>query len=353
MDGLWLVAAVDSGVGLFGVRLVGVNAENGAKLIMTVAFVLALVLLGRLLRWVLSKALGQGRATDKKSERARFWSTQGVHLFLAAAMVLGLISIWFDDPSRFATFGGLFSAGIAFALQRVITAFAGYFVILRGKTFNVGDRITMGNVHGDVVALGFMQTTIMEMGQPPSVNAQDKPGMWVRARQYSGRLVTVTNDKIFDEAVYNYTRDFPYIWEEMTLPIGYKSDWRHAERILVDAAKRQTVAVSELGEAALAEIERRYYVKPPDIVPRVYLRLTDNWVELTVRFLVLEHGIREVKDAMNREVVQELERAGIEVASGTYDIVGFPPVRIEGLGALRDVPRRGPSGREERADAAG
>ena len=89
---------------------------------------------------------------------------------------------------------------MAFALQRVITAIAGYFVILRGKTFNVGDRIVMGGVRGDVVALDFMQTTIMEMGQPPPVQNAD-PAMWVKARQYTGRMVSITNAKIFDDAM--------------------------------------------------------------------------------------------------------------------------------------------------------
>ena len=49
----------------------------------------------------------------------------------------------------------------------------------------------------------------MEMGQPPAVQNAD-PAMWVRARQYTGRVVTLTNDKIFDSPVYNYTRDFPF-----------------------------------------------------------------------------------------------------------------------------------------------
>ena len=56
------------------------------------------------------------------------------------------------------------TAGLAIASQRMITAFAGYLIILRGKNFNVGDRIVMGDVYGDVVGLGFMQRTIIEMG---------------------------------------------------------------------------------------------------------------------------------------------------------------------------------------------
>ena len=97
---------------------------------------------------------------------------------------------------------------LAFALQQVITSIAGYFVILRGNTFIVGDRITMGGVRGDVMRLGFIQTTIMEMGQPPSVQGAS-PAMWVHSRQFTGRIVTVSNAKIFADMVFNYTRDFP------------------------------------------------------------------------------------------------------------------------------------------------
>jgi small-conductance mechanosensitive channel len=96
-------------------------------------------------------------------------------------LAVGLVSIWFDDPARLATALGLVTAGLAFALQRVVTAVAGYIVILRGKTFSVGDRIVMGGVRGDVIALTFTQTTIMEMGQPPPVqNAEPARSYWCR-----------------------------------------------------------------------------------------------------------------------------------------------------------------------------
>jgi small-conductance mechanosensitive channel len=101
----------------------------------------------------------------------------------------------------------------------------------------------MGGVRGDVIGLGFIQTTIMEMGQPPPVQGAD-PAMWVQSREYTGRIVTVSNDKIFDQPVYNYTRDFPYIWEEMSLPITYTADRRRAEKILLEAATRHTVPIS-------------------------------------------------------------------------------------------------------------
>ena len=61
----------------------------------------------------------------------------------------------------------------------------------------------------------------------------------------------------------------------------------------------------------------------------MYLRLTDNWVEMTVRFVAKTRGIRELKDKMSREILNGLDAAGIGIASGTYEIVGVPPIKVE------------------------
>ena len=310
-------------VELFGVKLLGADAETARKLFLTTLFVLAAWAVGRVLRWLLGAI---GHAVD--SARFRFWSRQVVSLLLTLLVVLGLLSIWFDDPARLGTVFGLLTAGIAFALQRVITACAGYLLILRGKTFNVGDRIVMGGVRGDVIALSIMQTRIMEMGEPPRVQSAD-PAVWVHSRQFTGRIVTVTNDKIFDEPVYNYTHHFPYIWDEISIPVRYQDDRTAVERFLLEAASDHAVVPSRVDADKLAELERLYNLTPPDIEPRVYWRLTDNWLELTVRFLAHDHGTREVKDRMARQILARLDQAGIGIASATYDIVGLPPIKLE------------------------
>jgi small-conductance mechanosensitive channel len=318
---------------IFGVKLVGVTAATGRKVLLSLAVVLVLGLAARAAQALVRAALpGQSRV------QGRFWWRQTIRLVVAGAGLLLLLSIWFDDPRRLTTAAGLITAGLAIALQRVITAFAAYFVILRGRLFQVGDRIVMGGVRGDVIGLGFLRTTIMEMGQPPPVRA-DEPAIWVEARQYSGRIVTITNDKIFDEPVYNYTRDFPYLWEEMHLPIPFSADRGAAERILLEAARRHTVRATELSAEALHELRRRYFVDSADLEPRVYWRLTDNWLELGVRFVTRERGVREVKDAMSRDVLAALDRAGVPIASATVALTDLPPVRvsldrsIEGSGA--------------------
>jgi small-conductance mechanosensitive channel len=274
-----------------------------------------------ILRFVAGKAGGARQKTA-------FWTGQGISLVTFLLSVAGLLSIWFDNPTRLATGLGLFSAGLAFALQQVVTSFAGYFVILRGQTFNVGDRIRMGGVRGDVIALNFIQTVIMEMGEPPAVQNED-PGMWVQSRQYSGRIVTVSNSKIFDEPVYNYTRELPYIWEEMQLPISYKDDRKKAEEIILAAVSKYTQDIAELAEPDLDKLKKEFFIERADLKPHVYLRITDNWVELAVRFLCKTHDIRALKDRISREILAGLEGAGIGIASGTYEIVGLPPVKVE------------------------
>jgi small-conductance mechanosensitive channel len=157
---------------LFGVRLVGATPDNARKLLLSIAVVAALlcfIWIGRRIADAIGGAVG--------STRLGFWSRQAASIVGAAALLLALVSIWSDDPTRLTTAAGFVTAGIAFALQRVITETAGYFVILRGKTFNVGDRIVMGGVRGDVIGLTFMQTKIMEMGQPPAEGAEDA-SMW-------------------------------------------------------------------------------------------------------------------------------------------------------------------------------
>lgn len=312
---------VFEGVRLFGVRLIGVNAENGRKLLLTIAVVLIVAALTALAHWVARYVVNEDR-----NPRAAFWVRQVVRLFAALLLILGLLSIWFDDPTRLATALGLVTAGLAFALQKVVTAVAGYFVILRGKLFRIGDRIVMGGVRGDVMALGMTQTTILEMGQPPAASG-DPPDVWVRSRQYTGRVVNVPNAKVFEEPIYNYSMHVPFIWEELTLPVAYRDDRHQAEAILLDAARRHATKPHDLSVQDVAAL-RRQHLDEPAVEPHVYWRLTDNWLELTVRFVSSERGVRDVKDKMSRDILTALDAAGIGIASATFEIVGVPPLRL-------------------------
>ncbi len=308
----------DNPLQFFGVKLLGLSSLTLHKVVLTLAFLLVLIILRTLLEWIV-------RAVTPRRRRLRrsFWVRQAANLFTAGLFVLSMMSIWFDDPGRLATGIGLVSAGLAFALQKVVTSFAGYFTIIRSRSFTVGDRITMGGVRGDVIALGFLQTTLMEMGDPdPSA-----PAVWVRGRQYTGRIVTITNDKIFEEPVYNATREFPFLWDEITIPITYATDRRRAEEILVEAAQSRTAVIQKEAEPYRLELNETYHLELESLAPRVFLRITDNWLELSLRFVVRDLSSRETKDQITRAILEAFDAAQIGIASTTIDIVAFPPMR--------------------------
>jgi small-conductance mechanosensitive channel len=301
-----------------------------ASVLTRIGWTVALVAVVVIARVLAAAALRRttGGPVRRETAARRFAAKQVVSLLVLVVVVGGIVQIWFDDPGRLATVVGLATAGVAVALQRVITAFAAYLIILRGRIFTVGDRITIGGVRGDVVSLGLMQTTLMEMGEPPHAQSGD-PVVWVGGRQYTGRLIQVTNDRIFDTPVYNYTREFPYMWEELVLPVKYGADRARAESILLEAARRHTESFVAGATPALERLRERFLVaESATLEPKVYLRLTDNWVELAVRFIAPVHGARVLKDAMSREILAGLEAAGLEVASATYEIVGLPALRV-------------------------
>lgn len=320
---------------LFGIRLVGVNTDNGHKLLLTILFITAILTL----KWLVAKMLDL-IYSRVENRRIRFWGRQGINLFASFVIFLTILSIWFDDPTRLTTGLGLVTAGLAFALQKVVTSFAGYIIIMRGNTFGVGERITMGGIRGDVISLGYIQTTIMEMGQPPSVQNAN-PEMWIRGRQFTGRIVTVTNDKIFENPVYNYTRDFSFLWEEMSFPIKYTQQRKKVEEILMQSVKKHTEKYLQMSSDQREMLERKYAIQLDDMIPRVFYRLTDNWLEMSVRFIVPEHGIRNVKDAISREVLDHFDRESIELASATIEVVGLPQLKFKPLGKDEKFPEQG------------
>ena len=76
------------------------------------------------------------------------------------------------------------------------------------------------------------------------------------------------------------------------------------------------------------------------------MRLTDNWIELAARFVIPVRSARALKSGVSENVLRRYAQEGVTVASATSEIVGFPPLRVEGLRDLIEA-------LAERADGAG
>jgi len=306
--------------------------EFWRKLALTVAAISLVLIAGAIVRALATKLL-----PNREQQRTSFWTTQTVHLLTLAGAIVVVLVLWRDSIAQLGTVGGWMAAGLTVALQRVVTSFAGYLIILRGNVFTVGDRITVGGVRGDVVRLGFMQTTVLEMGEAPGEQG-DEPSLWVKGRQPTGRLVRVTNDKIFDSPVYNYTREFPYLWDEIEIPVRYADDHARVEQILMHVARQHTESIVAEAESRVHLLREKYRIAEPlELQPKVYYRLTDNWLALSLRFLARDRDVRSLKDGMNRAILGELQRANIGIASGTYAIVEVPPLTVTTERATREA----------------
>ena len=130
-----------------------------------------------------------------------------VIVFIGYFCILLYITIVFSDRlGRLTVVFGVIGAGVAFALQEVITSLAGWVAISLGQFYKPGDRVQLGGIMGDVIDISILRTTLMECGN------------WVKADLYNGRIVRIANSFVFKEPVFNYSGDFPFVWDEITVP---------------------------------------------------------------------------------------------------------------------------------------
>lgn len=251
-----------------------------------------------------------GRRVHDKSNRG---GVKKFIAFLGAVAALLVISGIFGERLGQLTVGlSVIGAGVAFALQEVIASLAGWFAILFAGFYKTGDRVRVGDIHGDVIEIGMLRTGIMEIGE------------WIHSDLYTGRIVRVANSFVFKSAVFNYTGAFPYLWDEFRVPIRYDSDLRLAremlQRIIEDIVRDYTAGAKQ----AWQELSNRYAVsREQPFEPTVTLVANDNWMEFTVRYVVDYRKRRLTQDEFFTRFVEEVNRSDgrIAIASSTFQVV--------------------------------
>lgn len=275
----------------------------GGRLVSTAVVLVLAILISLVLRFLL-----RWRIEDPV---IRYHSRKITGYAIALVSLISVGLIWRPFAGQLGLVVGLLGAGTAFALQEVIGAIAGWGNIISGRIFWVGDRIEMGGVRGDVIDITLLRTKLMEIGSPID------DGTWVHGRQYTGRIVAVSNKKTLTDPVYNFSATFEYIWEELTLPIPHDADWVLAEQIMLEEVGE--VSRSEGAQQAIQSMLKNYPVPRVEVEPHVFVRMTDNWMELAARFVVPVRTARSVKDGLSRRIKQRLDEAGIKIASQTID----------------------------------
>lgn len=213
---------------------------------------------------------------------------------------------------------GVASAGIAFALQEVIASIAGWIAISFGGFYAPGDRVQLGGIRGDVIDIGILRTTLMELGE------------WVNSDLYTGRIVRIANSFVFKEPVFNYSGDFPFLWDELRVPVMHGCDHRLArtifERVVGEECSTELVRASSM---AWGEMVRRYLLENASLEPAVSLVITDNWLEFTLRYVVDYKQRRSTRDRIFTRILDEFTATGGRIMIGSTTVQFVDPAPFE------------------------
>lgn len=280
------------------------------RLVVAALLVIVVLAISRWLQRLVTRRLHAGAGAHRVR---KFISMAGYVVAL-----LALLGTYSDRLTGLGVTLGVAGAGIAFALQEVIASVAGWVAIAFGRFYTTGDRVQLGGIKGDVIDIGILRTTLMEIGQ------------WVDGDQYNGRIVRIANAFIFKEPVFNYSADFPFLWDEVKVPIRYGSDWQYTSKVLQSALEEVCGEYALQSAAAWNKSRERYALEDARIEPLVTLVANDNWIEFTARYVVDYRRRRSTKDAIFRRILTAVDESNnkIRLASATFEIVNMPSVDV-------------------------
>lgn len=209
------------------------------------------------------------------------------------------ISIIFVNWYAAAVSLGIISLILGFALQTPITSFIGWIYILVKRPYNIGDRIELNGVTGDVIDIGYIDTTLWEFG-----------GKYLSTDHPSGRLIKFPNSLLLNTTVINYTWSyFPFIWDEIRFYVAFQSDLNFVTSTM------QKIVEDYLGDEMKEQVKtfRALLSESPiddlsiNEKPTVFYRIDANtWVQATVRYIVDPHEAGPVKSHLITEILTAL-----------------------------------------------
>lgn len=250
---------------------------------------------------------------------ARYKTQKGIEIIGYVLVILMTISYFTGNIQDFTLAIGLLTAGIAITLQELILSFAGSVFIFFIKVYKPGDRIEINGIKGDVIDIDSLYTTMMEIGQ------------WASSDNYSGRIVKLSNAFVFKGPVYNYSQDFPFIWDEITLPIRHGSDIDLSKEIIIKIASETLSEYVSDSISKWKDVVDKYYIENAQVAPSLAIKMTDNWIEFNLRYIVDYKKRRITKHILNELIGKEIEKTNGKVMLGstTFEIVKIPDINVK------------------------
>ena len=250
------------------------------RVLRAVALIVIVVAVGRAI-----SIYAIGRIEDATT---RFTLKRIKNLVVALAIAVVVVSILFVNWYPALTALGIGSIIIGLAVQTPMKSFIAWIYILVRRPYQVGDRVKIGDATGDVIDVGYLDTTLWEFG-----------GEYLSTDHPTGRVIRFPNEKVLDTMVWNYSWPlFPYVWNEIKFQIAYQSDLQFV------AETMQRIVEEDLGQEMVKRVEvyRELLARTPvDELevrsrPRVIFRVDQvTWLDAIVRYIVPPREAGSVK----------------------------------------------------------
>ena len=243
-------------------------------------------------------------------EPKRQHTIRKITLYIASGVAILVISrVWLQQMASVTTIISAVAAGAVLALHQALLNIAGWALIIIRRPYTIGDRIQIGETKGDVMDISLFWTTLLEVGN------------WVKWEQSTGRIVNCPNSSVFTTQIFNYTKGFEYIWNEIPILITFESDWRKAEEIINQIANEMVMDIPNKVESSIKRMSRRYMIQTGKLTPIVYTTIQDSGVLLSLRYLAEARQRRTTEVAISKRVLEEFAKENdIDFAYPTYRI---------------------------------
>jgi small-conductance mechanosensitive channel len=237
-------------------------------------------------------------------------------IFSGYIAILLFVSILFEDRLGRLSFAlGVAVAGVAVALQDVLSSIAGAFSIGFSKLYTVGDRVQIGDTRGDVIDISLLRTTLMEVGS------------WVGRDLYSGRIVRIPNNAVLKGSVFNYSQGFRFIWDQIKVVLTITSDPALARAMLLRVAKEVIGEYLVEAQNSWNAVSEDYRTENPPLEPVVILAVNAAALEFILNYVVDYTKRTTMQDRLFTKIVDEIAMSNGQLAwaSSGVTVINQPP----------------------------
>ncbi len=248
-----------------------------------------------------------------EASESRYKFRKVINFTAYVVFVVMVIFVYSNQLSGITVFLGVAGAGIAFALQEVIASFAGFIAIHTSSFYKVGDRVMLGGIKGDVIDIGFLRTTLMQIGD------------WVDSDRYNGKIVRIANSFVFKEPVFNYSGEFPFLWDEIHIPIKTSGDYQYGKSVFLKILEEEQNEYAKSAAKSWKEMTSKWLVEDARVFPMVSMRFDENWITFTLRYVVDYKMRTATKDRLYSRALEAIRNSDgkLQVATAGIEVVNL------------------------------